>query len=411
MIRLYTPTLPARSGTADYADMVLRDLKRAGVPAEEIVIVVDDEQIDIAAAEAPHGYELVSYRALPNVLQPGETAIFFVANNEFHAYIHACMRDLVRHETSRVIAVIHEPCCSMLLNNLAFFRRYGFDDRWLEDNLAQQYGHAGWRFLEHFRQGELPELFEFITTALKHVLEQADEIWTHSAYAALKLALETSTPPEQLPKFRLVEHPEYDYEEVQSKGSPVRAERFVIGIFGWVAKPKRTLEVVNAYYRFLCRLEPKELSDTRLLVVGALPDPNYYDPVGLSESLGIRSWVDFYDYVDGETFKRLQARCSLLLNLRFPSCGETSGTMKHASQLGTAVLTTDYQAFRESGSSDLVSYLPGKEVESIAEAMMRQFRAWQSKTKAALPAPSWEFTGRPVHEAISELRERQRADA
>ena len=381
MIRLYTPVAPARTGTADYAMLLLRDLAAAGLEQEAISVVVDAaEGKPPHAAAVPGGYPVLSCRAVPDVVAPGETAIFFVANNEHHAYVHESLAGLTKCRGGRVIALVHEPCCAMLLDNLAYFRRHGFDEDRLVGLLAAQYGARAPRLLAEFRKGRLPDLFLFASHALGHVLAVADEIWTHSAFAALKLALESNVMPTSLPRFRLVAHPEYDY---AASGTPApRAINpggdFVIGVFGWVALPKRVLEAIEGFYRFLCRLDPGEISRVRLVVVGALPDPAYYDPRGLAASLGIADWVEFHDYVDPAVFKTLQARADLVLNLRYPSCGETSGTMIHAEQAATPVIVTRYQAFREVETEERIGFLPGMEVDEIAAALSRGHAEWRA---------------------------------
>ncbi|MCL5776526.1 glycosyltransferase [Limibaculum sp. FT325] len=397
MISLYTPILPQRTGTADYANLMLRDLARAGVPRGRLRVVVDSDRIDVLEASVPGGYEVLSYRALPNVVAPGDTAVFFVANNEHHGYIHATLRDLTTLPGGRVIAVVHEPCCAMLLDSPAFQHRHGFTLESLKAALANQYGAMTPVFLSQFRDGWLPDIFHYTSHALGHVLTKADEIWTHSIFAALKLSLESALPPETLPRFRLVEHPDYDPPPAEpalaAAAVPEEAadRRFVVGVFGWVARPKRVIEAIRGFHRFLLKLDPSELDRVEMRVVGALPDPRHYDPRGVAAELDLGDRVSFHDFVEAETFRQLQASSTVQLNLRFPSCGETSGTLKGASQSAIPSIVTDYQAFRESDADEAVGFLPGREVGEIADALFRQYEIWAGRTapgrRRVVPAP------------------------
>lgn len=379
MIRLYTPLPPARTGTAFYADALLRDLRRAQVPPEALTVVAEDAP-PIAGGRTREGFPVVSCRAVPNVVTPDEVAVFVIANNDYHGYVHACLRDVVKAEGGRVIVLLHEPACWMLLNKLSARRLHGFTDEALIGNLAAQYGARARTFFEQFRRGDLPRLFEHATHALAHVLAKADEVWTHSAFAALKLTLESNLPLPALPRFRLVRHPEFE----EPLPAPSAAEaRFTVGAFGWVAAPKRVLEAIEGFYRFLCRLDRAGLAQARMIVVGELPDPARYDPAGLARRLGIADRVTFHGFVEGPQFAALQAGCAVTLNLRFPSSGETSGTLTLAGGRGATTVITRYQAFHEAEATESIGFLPGREVGEIAEALHRAYLTWRDGSPPA----------------------------
>ncbi|MBK0401072.1 glycosyltransferase [Limibaculum sp. M0105] len=412
MISLYTPILPQRTGTADYANLMLRDLARAGVPRTRVRVVVDSGRIDMTTATVPGGYDVISYRALPNVVAPGDTAIFFIANNEHHGYIHAALRDLTVLPGGRVIAVVHEPCCAMLLDSLAFHYQHGFTLESLKASLAAQYGAMTPVFLSQFRDGYLSDIFHFTSHALGHVLTKAHEVWTHSLYAALKLTLESTLAPENLPRFRLVAHPDYDPlapPRPAHSATPVTRRtpdaapaepHFVVGVFGWVSRPKRVIQAIRGFHRFLTRLDPDELDAIEMRVVGALPDPRSYDPRGAAAELGLGDRIVFHDFVDSETFRQLQATSSIQLNLRYPSCGETSGTLKGASQSAVPSIVTDYQAFREVEADEAISFLPGREEDEIADALHRQYLRWSGR---AAPQPRERVVPAPTRQRLDRL--------
>ncbi|MDT8345799.1 MAG: hypothetical protein RQ752_15340, partial [Thermohalobaculum sp.] len=288
MISLYTPILPQRTGTADYANMMLRDLARARIASQALRVVVDSDLVDPRSAAVPGGYPVLSYRAVPNVVFPGDTAIFFIANNDHHGYVHGALRDVTVLPGGRVIAVVHEPCCAMLLDALAHRYQHGYTLESLRAALAAQYGAMTPVFLAQFRDGWLPDIFHFTSHALGHVLGKAHEIWTHSRFAALKLALESDVAPQALPRFRLIAHPDYEGpaaaqaepgvlphapdEDGPDGGGPAGDDRrFIVGVFGWVAQPKRVVEAIRGFARFLSRLDPAEIDRVAMRVVGALP--------------------------------------------------------------------------------------------------------------------------------------------
>lgn len=378
-VTLYTPLPPARTGTAAYAALVLRDLAALMRDQSAIRIAVP------AGFEPPDtvGFPVLPYAALPNVIGADETRIFCLANNGFHDYIHAALADLRRLPGSRVIVLSHDPCCGMLLNALSYYRKLGFSDDLLLENLSLQYGSRAPQFLDAFRSGALPPLFEFVTHAMGPALTKADEIWSHSLFGMLKLGLESTISVDQLPAFRLIAHPDYHAAGPEAVSSP---ERFVVGAFGWVSPPKRILSLIDAFYRFLCRRTAGELDGVHLRIVGALDGvSSAFDPVGRVESLDIGRWVTFYDYVTADSFDELQADCSLFVNLRYPSCGETSGTLKHATEVGRPVIATAYQACREGAATDWVPPLAPFEIEAVASVLERRYDDFRRGVAPALP--------------------------
>lgn len=396
-IRLYTPLPPARTGPAFYAELLLRDLHRAGIPPEALTVVVEDAP---PAARTREGYPVVSCRAVPNVVTPGEVAVFAIANNDHHGFIHACLRDVNKVGKGRVVALLHDPACWMVLNKLSAQRLHGFTDEALVGNLAAQYGARARTFFEQFRRGELPRLFEHTTHALAHVLAKADEVWTHSAFAALKLTLESNLPLPALPRFRLVQFPAY---EEPLPAPSETAEHFTIGAFGWVAAPKRILEAIEGFYRFLCRLDRAGLAKARMIVAGELPEPGRYDPAGLARRLGIADRVVFPGFVEGPDFAALQAGCTVTLNLRYPSSGETSGTLALADGRGATTVVTRYQAFHEVEATESVGFLPGREVGEIADALHRAYLVWRDGTPPAGRRRPRRFTTHRIEALIAAM--------
>ncbi|SEA65271.1 glycosyltransferase [Rubrimonas cliftonensis] len=404
MIHLHTPAPPARTGTAAYAGRLLRELRRLGAPPEALRVVTE------APGGPCEGFARIEGAAWPRVAAPGEIHVFFLANNAAHIPVHAALRELRRipppngGAPARAIAVIHEPCCWMALNLAAGRGLGGFSTAALTAGLEDQYGPAGGRMLEDFRAGRAAPAFEYVTHMLGHALRGADEIWTHSRFAALKLILESRIPAAALPRFRVFDHPPPEHlraehlraehlraecfgAECFGAGAAPRRAVFTVGLFGHVTRPKRVREAVRAFYRASCRVEPDELPLLRMLVAGEIPDPGRYDPRADAAELGVADRVDFVGRLDDDGFVAGMAACGLILNLRHPSNGETSGTLIEARALGVATVTSDCQAMREGGATARVPTPPGDEVEACARAIGAAFAAWRGRRKTGAAPP------------------------
>jgi SAM-dependent methyltransferase len=120
----------------------------------------------------------------------------------------------------------------------------------------------------------------------------------------------------------------------------VTADTPLIGIFGFLKPYKRIAESLRAFKRIL-RAHP----DAKMILVGEVhPD---FPLRGLVESLDIRPNVRMPGFTGIDEFTGYMAACDVVLNLRFPTVGETSGTLLRALGAGRAVLVSDVGAFSE----------------------------------------------------------------
>jgi len=67
----------------------------------------------------------------------------------------------------------------------------------------------------------------------------------------------------------------------------------------------------------------------------------------LITSMGLEQHVRHLDFVPMEDFNGYLAACDIVLNLRYPTVGESSGTLLRALGMGKAVIVSDVGSFRE----------------------------------------------------------------
>ncbi len=157
----------------------------------------------------------------------------------------------------------------------------------------------------------------------------------------------------------------------------------LIGIFGFLKPYKRIPESLRAFRRLL-RLEPR----ARMILAGE-PHPDL--PLdSLIASLGIAASVQVLGYTPIEDFAGYIAACDIVLNLRYPTVGETSGSLVRALGLGRPTLVSDVGAFRDlpddvclkvsvgSGEEDEIFQFLNLLVSrpDLAQAMGARARAW-----------------------------------
>jgi SAM-dependent methyltransferase len=114
----------------------------------------------------------------------------------------------------------------------------------------------------------------------------------------------------------------------------------LIGAFGFLKPYKRIAESLRAFRRLL-KVEPS----ARMILVGE-PHPEF--PLNsIIQSLGLQPSVRVIGFAPIDDFVGYLAACDIVLNLRFPTVGENSGTLMRALGLGKAVIVSDVGSFRE----------------------------------------------------------------
>jgi glycosyltransferase involved in cell wall biosynthesis/SAM-dependent methyltransferase len=115
----------------------------------------------------------------------------------------------------------------------------------------------------------------------------------------------------------------------------------LVGTFGHLKPYKRIAESLRAFRRVV-KYHPR----ARMILVGE-PHPELRVDELIS-SLGLGAFVRLVGRTEAiEDFTGYLAACDVILNLRYPTVGETSGTLMRAMGLGKAVLISDVGAFHE----------------------------------------------------------------
>src|SRR5262249_29439942 len=114
----------------------------------------------------------------------------------------------------------------------------------------------------------------------------------------------------------------------------------LIGIFGFLKPYKRIAESLRAFRR-LIRLVP----NAKMILVG---EPHAEFPLeDMIRSMGLSANVRILGFAPIEDFVGYLGACDIVLNLRFPTVGESSGTLLRSLGLGKAVLVSDIGSFAE----------------------------------------------------------------
>ena len=300
-VAYYSPLPPSRSGIADYSALLLPALR---------------ERVDVVVAE-------------PGKRAPAADLALYHVGNDPDA--HGWIVDALRERPGLV--VLHEYVLHHLIAGITIGRG---DGRGYLDAMERELGVAGRLLGLGVLDNLLPLLWEtqperFPLAGV--VLDRAHGLVVHSRYVAERARAAGYDGP-----LWRIAHPAWPMEHVvpaaDVAGDPL------VGCFGFLNMNKRIPELLEAFAAFR-----RERPAARLLLVGAAGER--FDLARRLERLGLTEGVDRVDYVPEERLWSLMAACDVLVNLRYPTMGETSGSVVRALSLGKPLVVSDVGWFAE----------------------------------------------------------------
>lgn len=329
---VYSPMPPMRNGIADYTFELLLELRqlyrcRVVWPPGEVCAVPDGvEGVDgLMPDEARHHFGL-----------PNNTPIVYqLGNNPDHVYM---LPALARHPG---LVVVHDPCLHHLLDCATLQRG---DEAGYLAALCDEYGLTGSVIAEQFRLHRLREQEVFYRLPmLRHLLGPSRHILAHSRYAANRITIQRPDVAVHVVPHAvsIPEHIRGMSQQEARQHLAIPAEHFVVLALGFVTRAKRLDMVLRALAAAKPRLPPF------VFVVGGELRPEELDLEGLARELGIEAQIIALGYMSEERFFSALKAADVLVNLRDPIGGETSGTLMRALGLGTCAIVPDRGPFAE----------------------------------------------------------------
>jgi len=303
-VAFFSPLPPSKSGIADYSAALLGPLRRE---AQVEVFQGDGRPFD------PERFDIALYQ---------------IGNNPFHGFAYEAA---LRHPG---VVVMHEAHLHHLIADLTI--RRGDWDAYLRE--AEYNG--GERALEYARRVRALEVgpdYDGLPM-LRRLLESSRAVIGHSRFVAgevRKAGFEG--PVAVIPHGAWIptgDRMGFRHRLGLDESAPL------VGVFGFLKPYKRIAESLRAFRR-LVRLVP----EAKMILVGE-PHPEFpaHDMI---RALGLTPHVRVIGFAPIEDFVGYISACDVVLNLRYPTVGESSGSMLRAMGLGKAVLVSDVGAFSE----------------------------------------------------------------
>ncbi len=322
-VAYFSPMPPALSGIADYSEALVDGLASRC----EITVFSDGRQ-----AFEPSAHDVALYQ---------------IGNNPDHAEAY---RTALAHPG---VVVLHEANLHHLLAAITI--RAGDWDAYLRE-VEYDAGPAALAFAHRVRALEVGPDYDGVS-ALRRILSNARGLIAHSDFV-IAMAREAgfSGPAAKIPHGAWI--PELSDRMVWRSRLGVAPSTPLVGIFGHLKPYKRIAESLRAFRRVV-RRQP----NAKLILAG---EPHADLPIErLIGSLGIAAEARLLGRVEIDEFVGYLAASDIVLNLRFPTVGETSGTLLRAMGLGKAVIVSDVGAFAEFPDDIVLKVAPGPAEEDI----------------------------------------------
>jgi glycosyltransferase involved in cell wall biosynthesis len=339
-VAAFTPGPPQRSGGAVYAGALLPALAA---------------RFDVAAV-SPLAIEWGGPVVAPEEFEPDQADVVlnFLGNNPEHLFAY---RSAVERGG---VAVCHDLMSPHLLGGFAPEEEYL--------DVAASFGrHAAEALRARRARGVATGDEAFFLQVSGRALRRAEAVVVHSRFA--KFAVEADIPGalvHQVPSHTgAVPAGVPPRDEARARlGLPPNA--FIVGMFGYLGGHKRVPQALAGIAGARAGLPASDgPAALRLVVVGAEVG---MDVKAAISRLGLDDVATVVGSVDDAAFFEHLAAVDVVVNLRYPSLGETSAVNVQAMALGKAVITTDHGQFGEERAAIRVPPDDG-EVRAIAAAL------------------------------------------
>jgi glycosyltransferase involved in cell wall biosynthesis/SAM-dependent methyltransferase len=327
----FTPLPPSKSGIADYNSELLPYLAKG---AEISVFVAEGDELrenrdraDFSVHEANDFDEICARR-------PFDLCVYHLGNNPHHEYVYD------RAIRTPGLLVMHESCLHHLIAWKTLARK---DLDAYRDEMFYAYGRRGAHAAEMRAYGVGSEYQQFLMPLNRRVAQGSLGVIVHNAYAASNLeGIAGDIPVEVIPHHLSPKAYELDgMDRIECRRSlGIPDDDWVVASFGFVTQSKRIPVALAAFKRLL-----GQVPNAMFLMVG---EDHWKGGVApLIDEMGLRERARLTGYVSEDDFFRYLKAVDAVVNLRYPTAGETSGTLIRSLGAGLPVVVTDFGQFAE----------------------------------------------------------------
>jgi glycosyltransferase involved in cell wall biosynthesis len=286
-VGFHSPLPPVKSGVADYAAALLRELRRFGT-------------VEVAAEKC-------------------DVALYHTGNNSLH-------REIYRRAIEQPgVAVLHDAVLQH------FFLGSMTEEQYCEEFV---YNYGEWarseaKLLWDERAASALDQRYFARPMLKRLAERSNAVVVHNPGAAALVRVHAPLAQVvEIPHFFMGPEPVDASAVVQFRGR----FRYLFGVFGYIRESKRLVPVLRTFERLR-----KMREGVGILIAGEIQSGDLLRAV---EPLLSQQGVVRLEHMTEQEFALASQAVDCCVNLRYPSAGETSGIGVRLMGMGKPVIAT-----------------------------------------------------------------------
>ncbi|HXI11235.1 MAG TPA: glycosyltransferase [Thermoanaerobaculia bacterium] len=346
-VAFLSPLPPVRSGIADYSAMLLPALTSW---ADVTAVVQQQETLE------PNGVPVISLATYQKSRDRFDAVIYQIGNNPHHEFVY---REAMEYPG---VVVLHDYVLHHLIVEMTLAR--GDAEGYIR-MLTASHGKAGEAWARGRAAGFEQEAGNFLFPASAELARRARSIIVHNEFAKTSLRDQGVTCP-----VAVVDHPSLPANVSEGTSKRIRRrhgvsdDERIVGMLGFVTAAKRAEIVFEAFSRAVERRP-----SMKLLIVGEPASNVDLEALAVSLAVPREKWI-VTGYVADSEFDAYIASMDRIVNLRYPTAGETSGTLVRALAQRKPVAVNNFAQFSELSSA--VTQIPfgATEVASLTRFMI-----------------------------------------
>jgi glycosyltransferase involved in cell wall biosynthesis len=347
-LALFSPLNPIQSGISDYSEELLPELSRYF----DIDLYVDNFTPSSPQVLDNFGYYNISQFAQQR--QVYNLSLYHMGNNPYHlAMLENFMRfggAVVLHDYILHHVMMHHAWEGDWNRYLAEVR-YCYGSEYIEHALESQ---------KHNRE---PDYWNYAMN--RRLVDRSDGMIVHSEYIAEKLREASPAVPVAKVNMGMPILPASDGKDNLRKRLNLPQDAVVIGSFGHIEKHKRLEEALKVF----AELRKTNKNIFYLLAGkrgGTIKIDEVVEKAGLESCVRVTGFLEFDEMID------YMYACDVVINLRYPTAGETSATVIRALGCGLPVVVSDVGQFREFPDNCTVKIPVDENEEAFLISVLRE---------------------------------------
>ncbi len=350
-----SPMPPMPSGIADYSFELLPEF--GGVADVEVVCPRGGLRRRV---RAPRGIPMVSPEAFERRAGEYDAIFYHLGNNPAHEFVYELAQRFPGVQVFHDF-LLHHLIAHLMVEAGRQWRRY-------EGIFRDEHGEAGARLADLRWRGVADEFEKFAFPLNRHVARLARAIVVHNLESAERME-------ESAPGIPVTVVPHHAGSPPPAAAGITREEArrrlhlpqdaFVVGQFGYVTRPKQPAAVVGGFAAV-----SKLRDDALLAIVGA--DRTGGGLQRLIDRHYLQGKVRIAGYVDLDHFYLYLRAVDAVVNLRYPSAGESSGTAARALAEGRPLIVNNAGSFAELPDDVALKVeIDGDQAEEVGRHLIR----------------------------------------